>query len=315
MKIGLKRILTTLFALVATNVAWTASDIDIWLSEVQARNAGKPLTWNSPDLIKLSVFLKAQIVSKTIGTIEAQYKAGKLKHLGALDLKEFFQRIEGIYFLQTKFGVQLDPRRATDFYIVKQKAAFINDEWMQASPVGQMGIGLHVLLGAAGYNDENYGLSIALILSDQCLRDGLGEGSFCEGVDYISLFPATRSKLNRVQETFMAGGFTGVGGGGDYRSIEIKFAMLQKMLPETKYFYSVLDCTDVWPDKTSFVQDILNTSIETSDQIFKPNLHSTDQGFQIVLPRSQWEQGAWKSNWVDLALMGICMWKKKDQKK
>lgn len=115
----------------------------------------------------------------------------------------------------------------------------------------------HELLGALGFEDENYRLSIAIsLLADQAdSKKFLEENSFFKEI-LNSTYRLNKKRMKYDtsllgQELAASGGATGVGGGGDLSTIEIKNILIEA--------YSNLDGKISYDE---YVAKILNANIE-----------------------------------------------------
>jgi hypothetical protein len=227
-------------------------------------------------------------------------------HLGALKVTEMFGRFKNAVLVNnsTHSPIVADQDRQTDFYLVNQNLAVLNQDFYKGDSTSQGAILLHVLLGASGYQDENYNLTLLLFQSENLLRTGGLQALKRSGI--IALFPKTNETLFRstgtdpsknvtgqrsqnerliIAAAGSGGGGTGVGGGGDGFSSEMKVHVLDNL--DTIFSTLPVNCRELFHNSTvQFEGALISTEIESSPEASQPKI--VDSGtakFKIVLPR------------------------------
>ena len=206
---------------------------------------------------------------------------------GALNLNEMFDRFNEVKIFEdfnNQKPIQADPHRDTDFYLPKHKMAVLNKGFRFSDPEKKINILIHVFLGAAGYEDNDYQLTMALRKAE--LKISSPNDPTVSAIDISSLFPQNKKQLNwqpkpqaipkrsvvDQQQFYVAGGrggFTGSGGGGDSGAALVKKLLLEYTPEQIKYYTSKnkSSCHSAWSNHTFYIQDIQSLSIETNDNI------------------------------------------------
>lgn len=226
-----------------------------------------------------------QYFNNIIEILPSLYK-NKNQSYGALNLAEMFRRFQNVRIFHAPSGeqiVQADIHRRTDFYLPSCQIAVFNQQFFLLLPAMQKNIIIHVYLGASGYEDNNYQLTMALLSAEKHLSDS-GNTSDTKITD---LFPQTPEQLYwrpnaqvlpnnnwspTEKQIFIAenimkdGGFTGSGGGGDGSSAFLK-ELLLKYTKEQIFSYTKanhLPCHQVWSDQITYKRDIQKLKIESN---------------------------------------------------
>lgn len=214
--------------------------------------------------------------------------------LGALNLNEMFNRFKEIRVCENYYArapIQADPNRATDLYLPEQKFVILNMQFSIASFQTKKEIMLHVLLGASGYEDNNYSLTQALLMAEKPL-----------GSHTLAMFPQTPAQLYRnpnvkslpasmppgiTSDKPMViaggkGGFTGSGGGGDSASSLIKRAMLE-LAPQIGTYTKKhkLVCQKAWSHQATYIQDIQALQLESNSNMLDSFQRNPNGGYFI----------------------------------
>jgi hypothetical protein len=166
-----------------------------------------------------------------------------------------------------------------------------------------MALTLHIFLGSAGYQDEDYQLSLALLLFDTSLA--ADAPSQLNNVRFTELFPRKISDLYRqfpaaipktigVIETFSdkhiliasgKGGGTGVGGGGDMQSILIKIRMIRYAFALAQVPNLPATCKMRWADPTTYISDVLQLELESDPRLRELQVQQTSGvNARLILP-------------------------------
>lgn len=233
-------------------------------------------------------------------------------------IKEFYYSVH-----RTQFA---NPDRHSDFYLPIRKAIILTEEWhdlvLKAEPVSQKcaelhqqkkenvelqqiretcgvvnrilqlqtSIFIHTLLGAAGYNDEHYQITLGFYLlshlfstnqvSDQSIEHQVNlfsEENRYFLIQIISEIFDVKKTTKIDYEKLANGGSGGTTGGGDFLSLYTKIKLI-----EMDHVYNLIDqkCKDesdiiatisnvaceLWPRKYDYVKYILNLKLESSKE-------------------------------------------------
>ena len=205
--------------------------------------------------------------------------ADRTLSFGALNLYMMFSRFEAVKVYPNYLEenpVQVNPHRDTDFYLADYQMAVLNRGFLFSEPARRRDILLHVFLGAAGYEDEDYQLTVALKSAELVLaRD-----RSVNGVNFHSLFPQSEGDLYR-KPTLMAGGFTGTNGGGEDSPAWVKTELL-KWAAAAKEISIERNwpCKFAWSNPNTYIADIQELRIEANKDLL--SIH----GYRRVGPRS-----------------------------
>jgi hypothetical protein len=220
--------------------------------------------------------------------------------VGAVRTSDLFQKLNRFNLFQndSEFVLQADQERKSDFYVLNENWGAINTEQMRPILKTESGLilPLHIFLGANGYQDENYQLSLALVLLDK----SMSANSDLEKIGIPKLFPQKKEDLYRLEPQLIKkgpdgdkqkllrrskGGFTGVGGGGDGRSLQVKFELISKYLfAFSNPKLSSQACFRKWADPLAFLQDVFEVEIESSMQVEEVKLDYSENNWRILLP-------------------------------
>lgn len=220
-----------------------------------------------------------RVIQNQLPSLYKKSLQDKSLNVGIVNIREMFAKFEQVrVFENTSLSIpfQLDSQRASDFYITDLKIGFFNGESLGSNYWGRFGILLHVFLGASGYEDEDYALTMALVLAEQKLKTP--EHQLFGKVDFKRITPQTLEQMQRKPgraETTLpsseasrmmlgGGGFTGVGGGGDGSSVSTKFEMLMMAPVQKGSFSSKFPCFKAWSDYTTFIFDLQNFELESN---------------------------------------------------
>lgn len=237
-------------------------------------------------------------------------------HFGAVNFRQMFREFEKVkfYVLTANDSAQVSRERPTDVYLRGKFIVILNRDFNSGSDLGKAGILLHTMLGAIGYNDENYQLTTAIHIASMCLNttDLVGDenrNAVCNAIDFDRIFPQSRSSLRHGPETegdhdvhfskdaekpFQVasgdgGGFTGVGGGGDHRAIALKVEIVGSSIPQWRSKILPADCNSQWKDANDYLRDFLPLKIEVSDSVSEVRFLSLPKdrslkGFSALFP-------------------------------
>lgn len=231
-----------------------------------------------------------------ISTLQAQ----GINKVGDLDLNLLSQEISSTKWssVKDKFLLGSGTSRTTSVYLVKEKHVIVNelslnlmsqDTFPQAS--------LHEVLGANGYDDEHYQISLSLYAISKNPKTSIK--AFENNLKNLK----PRRTDNTIYKSVDGG--TSVGGGGDGTTIEFKTLLLDALIqdPELSSEQNVLAIVnaEVEPDWTqSFQQPLKIGKSETGI-------------YTIVLPSFSWvllarvpnQSESFKSHLVQTALKHI----------
>ena len=226
--------------------------------------------------------------------------------LGALSISQMFRRFETVDTMENHSTktVAGDAERQSDFYLTNRGIVLFNKSTLNYPAETRALLLIHVFLGASGYQDEDYALSLALVIANDLLKPPLPDQQQLN-FNLEDLFPnnsedlfraavppptGRRGKLDsgsaKEKQLILAGGFTGVGG-GDGTSIQMKWNLLANYTGQRISLYPVHQCGAAWGDTTEFIKLILNSELE-SDSNFKgkPQLVQTGKKkWKVRIPR------------------------------
>lgn len=217
---------------------------------------------------------------------------------GALNLAEMFERFKGVRICEnyySKTPIQGDPNRTTDLYLPEQKFGILNFGFHIAGRNSQQRILIHVFLGASGYEDDNYQLTLAL-----------QEAEKSNSAEVMAMFPQTKEQLSwkpkhkpisknvilqNEQIIVAGGGYTGSNGGGDSSSTVIKEALMNYApgIPEFTRKEN-MPCAHAWANIHSYKQDILSIKIESNKEVMAKNylekIKTTNDPAELIVHRN-----------------------------
>lgn len=250
--------------------------------------------------------------------------------LGALNVREMFARFDNVYVGMNlkSLPFQADLERDSDLYLPGLNLAILNPEIEKASPIGRLGVLIHVMFGASGFDDETYQRTLAVLIAEEQIRNP--QHRLYKTINIQDLFPSSPAQLlyqppqgdrkiiefsddankrviiakkNQQKETLMAnGGFTGVGGGGDSSAFTVKYEMIQINPIELLNDKAAAKCIQPWRNYTNYLLDVLNVPMESLVGSRNVHMHSSDKGRSIAVPKTY---GYSSEAMRDLAVQGI----------
>ncbi len=149
--------------------------------------------------------------------------------IGDLNLKKLVEEIKTVDFeiFENGFLAGSGKKRSSSIYFVEQKKVIINSLALKFLAQEFFGpLALHEALGALGYYDENYEISLGLFLL--LMPDNLG---LKEILVQSSLFKDLKRRTS--EPLYANGGATSIGGGGDGLTMEAKTGWLIQTLAKT----------------------------------------------------------------------------------
>lgn len=242
--------------------------------------------------------------------------------LGSIHLEDMFYKFDRVRLFSSaqESSVQIDLERRSDFYLPEFRIAVLNPHAVHPDIEASRGILLHILLGASGYLDENYELTMALEMADHLLRDSSSSGSSTlvnSGIDWERLIPMNSVKINHPKHQFTArerqesfsgldkmyyplleriderifvadGGTTGAGGGGDSTVAGLKLELLKKMPIQEGLIGKSEPCYKAWSDHSNYIRDMQLLKIEPLNlNEFEPRLVFQElKGWFIGVPKT-----------------------------
>ena len=240
--------------------------------------------------------------------IVQKLQAQGVRKVGDFDVEQLAQQISSTKWqvVQGKFLIGSGKDRVTSIYLPESQQVIVNDLALQfIEPATVPLAALHEALGAHGYEDENYQLSLSL----QQLSLGRRHGA--DVFQNVLKESSSRKLQNKVY--LSADGGTSVGGGGDGTALEFKSLLLETMLKALNSSQP----SDLFNQKV--LQLVLNAEVE-SDWVFKGNSPSAAQidftsenGRTVIrIPSVMWvmmsktpEADLWKQTLVISALEKI----------
>ncbi|MCK6596208.1 MAG: hypothetical protein L6Q37_08980 [Bdellovibrionaceae bacterium] len=238
----------------------------------------------------LMPLLRKALREKAFPHIWEEYQKNSNLSFGILSAKELFEKLDKFQLFQStpNNSYQLDKERMDDFYLTNTCVGVMNNETLVHDSSALVALVLHIFLGACGWQDENYQLSLALLSYEESLASS--SESPIHQIDHKRLFPANFNELIRnhnktTKELLFSGGFTSVGGGGDVNSLKTKLLMYS-------YLFSLNEvpltptCRKRWENPTRLVMDIQDVEIESRAEYSKVELakdHSSN--VKIIIPK------------------------------
>lgn len=219
--------------------------------------------------------------ASVIEVLPSLYKERSLT-LGALSINEMFDRLQKVRVFtdfHSSQPTQADVHRKTDFYIPECSIGVLNKQYLFLTIEGRKRILVHVFLGAAGYADNDFQLTNALLTAEKQLSNSRSHHQ----IDLSSLFPQNKEDLywRPIAQPFptmtydsprqiliakRGGGYTGAGGGGD-GSVSLVKDILRNYTPEQINYYTEtanLPCQQAWSNYATYLRDIQDLKIETN---------------------------------------------------
>jgi hypothetical protein len=267
---------------------------------------------------------------KLLGHIWRKTQVDPDFRMGALRFRELFEKLETfkVFENDTNLALQADSERRSDFYVLNGGWGAINkNTFEEANGRGLMLLPLHVFLGAVGYQDENYQLTLLLALYNESLSPHPVKTppvQLLERVDWKRLFPATEAELYRTSPQpvspsaassqqkderllFAGGGFTGVGGGGDVLSLIVKLELIDGYFKNGPGTVLSEFCFLRWSDPTFFLDDVFKSEIESDPRVQMIELDKPSEGKgRILIPRFKAEDQDKLKQTTGLARICLC---------
>ncbi|MGZ3771925.1 MAG: hypothetical protein ACXVCP_16315 [Bdellovibrio sp.] len=236
--------------------------------------------------------------------LKNSYEKSQTNHdykIGSFPVAEFFRKLDSFELLQgnSDIPIQSDPQRESDFYLIGKNIGYINRQALSSSRRSLTALCIHVMLGSMGYQDENYQVTLSLILEElaetEKTKEQFNDLNFNEilpqnSSNYLVQPKTLDLKNHKGIYVVSDGGATGVGGGGDSSSVEMKLEILSYMLVRFNFLANE-KCGGKWDTKTGFVKSVLYAQIESSKEIVSPTSLKTEEGkIKIIIPKQINEQ-------------------------
>jgi hypothetical protein len=151
------------------------------------------------------------------------------ERIGGLELRRLKKDLEKVtwYRIDGGFLSGSGGTRMTGLYSSKEHEANINTlNWGWVRRERQALMALHEGLGASGYLDEDYQISLALWFLSERNRDELRSLLGDSKPTWQSLDKIERREGEAIYVD--SGGITGIGGGGDYVGLDLKATLLEQ---------------------------------------------------------------------------------------
>lgn len=149
------------------------------------------------------------------------------KSISSLNLEDLERDIAKVRW--EKFGdgflAGSGEQRSSSIYFVEDKRVVFNQLSLQYTPKAMLPlIALHESLGALGYEDEDYQLTLGILFHQKDLQDRLGltDEDLAPIFGNIKVRSSTPIYLSAASD----GGSTSVGGGGDSAALDVKLTTL-----------------------------------------------------------------------------------------
>ncbi len=182
--------------------------------------------------------------------------ARKIEWVGELDLSELQREIKQVHWnlVTNKFVAGSGGRRASAIYIVEKKAVFISrPAWEQISEETRAVASLHEALGALGYKEEEYTMSLGL----QLLAQESAAPDFRldkAQMPWLENFARLQRRIKTpVYFSENEGTISGVGGGGDGYEIKLKILLLNRVRELWKSHQDQITKSDMEKSYTLFL--------------------------------------------------------------
>jgi len=150
--------------------------------------------------------------------------------LGSLDLANLINKFKKLRWKLNHQGYLAgsSEQRIFAVYLVKEKTIFVNEQALPLVPRDFLSvIALHEALGATGYFDENYEISLALYFASPQAEKFFGRKLTHEISQALSHSPPSIQKRSgEALYAHASGGGSSVGGGGDGTALFIKITIL-----------------------------------------------------------------------------------------
>lgn len=285
-------------------------DVDKMLRQIESDPLQAAQMQKSRDLFKYSIFPNLYQISQ---------QQPELK-IGSLNLAEMFKRFDQVRVFQAtdeKMVFQVDFIRTSDFYWPEFHIAIFNSRADHKDPIARRGILTHVFLGASGYADYNYELTMALEHAEKAIQtmgysilssrridwsrlipDNLIQKTFTQNnttnLDYHlkgqELFYPLLDKADK--RIFVAdsggGGTTGAGGGGDITVAGFKLELINFEPIQSGLITKEAPCYQSWSDHNNYLRDMQLLKIESNLHSKGPNLvDSSVKGLYISIPPTE----------------------------
>lgn len=271
--------------------------------------------------------LRQLMRDRVLGNIwQENLKNPNLK-LGHLKTTELFKKLESFDLFQntTEIALQADRDRRSDFYAQQENWGVINKETLEnANPEALIALTLHVFLGAAGYEDDNYQLGLMLIHYNNSIGPSANEK--LRVINFNQLFPRSSTEVYRThpKQVFAqngsllknskllskesGGGFTGVGGGGDILSLQIKQEIFSYVFVVSDSFPDLTPaCRLRWRNPTAYAADVFNIEIESDANVEEVTSASSENGrAKILIPRFDVKYKGLLRSTAVIAIYNLC---------
>lgn len=255
----------------------------------------------------LMPLLRKAFREKVLSGTWAEYQKNPDFSLGALKAKDLFQKLDGFQLLQatTNGPLHLDPERVDDLYLTSTGYGLVNKVALKHESKTLTALTLHIFLGASGWQDENYQLSLAILSHEASLLSPSHDP--IKKIDHQRLFPKNSNELNRSEKQSGGdGGFTSVGGGGDGNSLTTKLLMYSYIFALNEVPMSSF-CRKKWEDPTQLAIDIQNVEIESIEnfntvQEVKINSNS----WKVLIPKFSTKNSDLAEVVAILSLSSLC---------
>jgi hypothetical protein len=273
-----------------------------------------------PDYNKIMLTLR----NKVRGLLQNLYRKSKADpnfRIGGFPLAEFFRRLDQFELLEGQLNIVIkaDPDRDSDFYLLRKNIAFINNHVLGGSKKGLTALCIHVILGSMGFQDQDYQMTLSLILAELAYSSSNKSSPF-RNIDFKNILPKKEEEYFSINPVKLdprtnrglyivagGGGATGIGGGGDLSSVEMKLKLLEYMIVRLNLF-TPSSCGGKWNSESGFVKSILYAKLESSTEISdKPQYGEILDGkIKIIIPKSTKNQEVFTDQLVISTLAYLC---------
>lgn len=170
----------------------------------------------------------SRALEKIALALPEKLSARKIEKVGDLSISEVMKETKGLHWkvVQDVLFAGSGGRRASSIFLTESRTVFINAlYWRQTGAEVKPILLLHEALGAIGFDDEEYQLSLGLWLLSQNSRVSLSP----EKTPWLTHFADLRRSSRTPKYIQLAGGATGVGGGGDQFELTLKMGLLKRI--------------------------------------------------------------------------------------
>lgn len=262
----------------------------------------KKIDWNQVKGYNQNLFLAISTLLDDMAKVDVKMSLNKIFSCHSDRNSEFYLPHEYRAIMNPELYNLFDPQKVKIYSINKlpQLSSLIS---------AAVQLGLHILIGAAGYYDENYEKTLGLASvtelfpASSVISTEVKPAKFDELKEFLLKIFIDKHKKHQIKTSLVLaeGGSSGVSGGGDLQSILIKTYLLQdgfvfRMInkkcladPEWSFIgHNLLTaiCQE-WPTIQDYLQFLFSFSLESSDNVRKVEFYLSDEDrtISIITPK------------------------------